>query len=66
MASNGKDGGGNILILKESPLFFSANSEKIDIKLGLDSGADDYLTKLFELVDLLNSIEQCRLKKRLL
>ena len=51
--------------LKRIPfIFFSAKSEKIDIKLGLDSGADDYLTKPFELVDLLNSIEKCLLEKR--
>mgnify|MGYP001039595946 CR=1 FL=1 len=50
--------------LKRIPfIFFSTKSEKIDIKLGLDSGADDYLTKPFELVDLLNSIENCLLKK---
>jgi len=50
--------------LKRIPfIFFSSKSEKIDIKLGLDSGADDYLTKPFELVDLLNSIENCLLKK---
>jgi len=50
--------------LKRIPfIFFSSKSEKFDIKLGLDSGADDYLTKPFELVDLLNSIEKCLLKK---
>ena len=50
--------------LKRIPfIFFSSKSEKIDIELGLDSGADDYLTKPFELVDLLNSIEKCLLKR---
>ena len=50
--------------LKRIPfIFFSSKSEKFDIKLGLDSGADDYLTKPFELMDLLNSIEKCLLKK---
>jgi CheY-like chemotaxis protein len=50
--------------LKRIPfIFFSAKSEKIDIRLGLDSGADDYLTKPFELVDLLHAIEKCLLKK---
>ena len=50
--------------LKRIPfIFFSSKSEKIDIELGLDSGADDYLTKPYELVDLLNSIEKCLLKK---
>ncbi|MBD0850184.1 response regulator [Maribacter arenosus] len=46
--------------LKRIPfIFFSAKSEKIDIKAGLDAGADDYLTKPFELNDLLASIEKC-------
>ncbi len=46
--------------LKRIPfIFFSAKSEKIDIKAGLDAGADDYLTKPFELKDLLASIEKC-------
>ena len=50
--------------LKRIPfIFFSAKSEKIDIKMGLDSGADDYLTKPFELEGLLKSIEKCLLKK---
>jgi len=44
-------------------IFFSAKSEKTDIQMGLESGADDYLTKPFELESLLKSIEGCVLKK---
>ena len=52
--------------LKRIPfIFFSAKSEKIEVKLGLDSGADDYITIPFEIEDLLRSIEKCLLKKKL-
>lgn len=40
-------------------IFFSAKSEKYEVEIGLDAGADDYLIKPFELVDLLASIEKC-------
>ena len=43
--------------LKRIPfIFFSAKSEKFDLKAGIDAGADDYLTKPFELEDLVNLI----------
>lgn len=45
--------------LKRIPfIFFSAKSEKLDVKAGIDAGADDYLTKPFELEDLLITIEK--------
>jgi DNA-binding response OmpR family regulator len=40
-------------------IFFSAKSDKADIKKGLSAGADDYLVKPFELEQLLASIERC-------
>ncbi|MFC4632970.1 response regulator transcription factor [Dokdonia ponticola] len=40
-------------------IFFSAKSELIEIKMGLDAGANDYVTKPFELEELLLSIENC-------
>ncbi|MGI9551710.1 MAG: response regulator transcription factor, partial [Aurantibacter sp.] len=49
--------------LKRIPfIFFSAKSEKVDVRSGLGAGADDYLTKPFELEDLLASIEKCLTK----
>lgn len=42
-------------------IFFSAKSEKMDIQKGLDSGADEYLTKPFELHDLLGAVQRCLL-----
>jgi DNA-binding response OmpR family regulator len=45
-------------------IFFSAKSENVDIKNGLDMGADDYLTKPFELEDLLRSIDKSLQKKK--
>lgn len=51
--------------LKRIPfIFFSAKNDKIDISLGLRSGADDYVTKPFELETLLESIEKCLAKKK--
>src|SRR5215510_5618663 len=43
-------------------IFLTAKTEKIDIRKGMSMGADDYLTKPFEEMELLNAIET-RLKK---
>jgi len=43
-------------------IFLSAKAEKEDFRKGMDLGADDYLTKPFEEIDLLGAIER-RLKK---
>lgn len=52
--------------LKRIPfIFFSAKSEKVEVNKGMDAGADAYLTKPFELEDLLASIEKCLKEKRL-
>ena len=52
--------------LKRIPfIFFSAKSEKVEINKGMDAGANAYLTKPFELEELLESIEKCLNDKRL-
>lgn len=43
-------------------IFLSAKAEKADFRKGMNLGADDYLTKPFEEIDLLSTIER-RLKK---
>ncbi len=46
--------------LKRIPfIFFSAKSEKMEVNKGMDAGADAYITKPFELEELLASIEKC-------
>ncbi|NHF59735.1 response regulator [Flavobacteriaceae bacterium TP-CH-4] len=46
--------------LKKIPfIFFSAKTQKVEVKKGMEAGADAYLTKPFELEDLLASIEKC-------
>lgn len=45
-------------------IFFSAKSDKADVRFGLNAGADDYLVKPFELEELLASIEKGLLKKK--
>ena len=46
--------------LKRIPfIFFSAKSEKMDIKTGMEAGADAYLVKPFEFEELLAAIEKC-------
>ncbi len=43
-------------------IFLTAKSEKADFRKGMEMGADDYLTKPFDGIELLNAIE-IRLKK---
>jgi CRP-like cAMP-binding protein/CheY-like chemotaxis protein len=43
-------------------IFLTAKAERSDIRKGMEMGADDYLTKPFDDVELLNAIES-RLKK---
>ena len=52
--------------LKNIPLiFFSAKSEKKDIKKGIDMGAYDFIVKPSDLSDLLVSIKNCLLSRKL-
>ncbi|WP_026839198.1 response regulator [Gillisia sp. JM1] len=58
------DGYGVLQELSENPktanipfIFLSAKTEHKDIRRGMDLGADDYLTKPFEELDLLSAIE---------
>jgi DNA-binding response OmpR family regulator len=43
-------------------IFLTAKSEKNDVRKGMELGADDYLTKPFDGIELLNAVET-RLKK---
>lgn len=43
-------------------IFLTAKSEKADFRKGMEMGADDYITKPFDGIELLNAIE-IRLKK---
>jgi CRP-like cAMP-binding protein len=63
------DGYGVLHLLSRNPstasipfIFLTAKTEKEDIRKGMNSGADDYLTKPFEDMELLNAVET-RLKK---
>ncbi|SFM71198.1 cAMP-binding domain of CRP or a regulatory subunit of cAMP-dependent protein kinases [Chitinophaga sp. YR627] len=63
------DGFGVLHLLSKKPelsyipfIFLTARSERADIRKGMDMGADDYITKPFDPLELLNSIER-RLKK---
>ncbi len=44
-------------------IFLTAKTERLDIRKGMEMGADDYLTKPFDDIELLNAIE-CRLNKQ--
>jgi CRP/FNR family cyclic AMP-dependent transcriptional regulator len=43
-------------------IFLTAKSEKTDLRKGMEMGADDYITKPFDSIELLNAIE-IRLRK---
>jgi len=64
------DGYGVLYLLSKTPetsaipfIFLTAKTERIDVRKGMEMGADDYLTKPFDDVELLNAIES-RIKKR--
>lgn len=64
------DGYGVLYMLSKQPqtssipfIFLTAKAERLDMRKGMEMGADDYLTKPFDDVELLNSIES-RLNKR--
>lgn len=64
------DGFGVLHLLAKNPetsvipfIFLTAKTERIDMRKGMEMGADDYLTKPFDEVELLNAIE-CRLNKK--
>ena len=63
------DGYGVLAQLKENPItdeipfiFLSAKADRLDFRVGMDLGADDYLTKPFTRDELLTAVRM-RLKK---
>jgi DNA-binding response OmpR family regulator len=63
------DGYGVLHLLRKNPdtqnipfIFLTAKTERNDFRKGMEMGADDYVTKPFEDIELLNAIE-VRLKK---
>ena len=63
------DGYGVLHLLKRNPqtahipfIFLTAKTERTDLRKGMEMGADDYITKPFDDIELLNAIE-ARLKK---
>jgi CheY-like chemotaxis protein/CRP-like cAMP-binding protein len=63
------DGYGVLHLLRKHPdtatvpfIFLTARTERGDFRKGMDMGADDYLTKPFDDIELLNAVE-VRLKK---
>lgn len=64
------DGYGVLYILAKNPItadipfvFLTAKSERADLRKAMEMGADDYLTKPFDDIELLNAIET-RFRKR--
>lgn len=65
----GLDGYGVLHLLRRNPvtqniplIFLTAKTERGDFRKGMEMGADDYITKPFEDIELLNAVE-ARLKK---
>lgn len=64
------DGYGVLYMLHKNPetaaipfIFLTAKAERVDLRKGMEMGADDYLTKPFDDIELLNAIDS-RLKKK--
>lgn len=64
------DGYGVLYLLHKSPetaaipfIFLTAKAERLDLRKGMEMGADDYLTKPFDDMELMSAIET-RLKKQ--
>jgi len=64
------DGYGVLYMLNKNPqmaaipfIFLTAKAERVDLRKGMEMGADDYLTKPFDDIELLNAIES-RLNKK--
>ncbi|MBB5396856.1 MULTISPECIES: response regulator [unclassified Mucilaginibacter] len=64
------DGYGVLYLLSKNPesaaipfIFLTAKAERLDLRKGMEMGADDYLTKPFDDMELLHAIE-CRLQKQ--
>jgi len=64
------DGYGVLYLLSKNPklasipfIFMTAKAERADMRKGMEMGADDYLTKPFDDLELFNAIES-RLKKK--
>ena len=67
---DGLDGYGVLYLLKKNPLtsmipfvFITAKVERADMRKAMEMGADDYLTKPFDDMELLHAVES-RLKKK--
>lgn len=65
----GLDGYGVLHMLSKDPvlstipfIFLTAKAERSDMRKGMEMGADDYITKPFDKIELLNAVES-RLKK---
>lgn len=63
------DGYGVLYLLGKNPetatipfIFLTAKAERVDMRKGMEMGADDYLTKPFDDMELMNAVES-RLKK---
>ncbi|MCX6290563.1 MAG: response regulator [Bacteroidetes bacterium] len=63
------DGYGVLYLLGKNPatsgipfIFLTAKAERVDVRKGMNMGADDYLTKPFEEMELLNAVES-RMRK---
>lgn len=65
----GLDGYGVLHLLSKDPrlssvpfIFLTAKAERSDMRKGMEMGADDYITKPFDKIELLNAVES-RIKK---